>query len=266
MIDIPQAFWLALIQGVTEFLPISSSGHLILLPYFLNWPDQGLAFDVAVHVGTLSAILFYLREDIKKIAIDLIWLVMRKKKEEGSQLGLLILLATFPVVITVLAFDTDVWTRMRHPVVIGVTTAGFALVLLISDIFGSKKRTIQDLGWLDALVIGVAQAIALIPGTSRAGITMTAALMVGVDRRSSAKFSFLLSIPVIFAAGIQQSALLIENVATIDWQVFAIGLLVSAISAWLVIKIFIRWLTRIGMLPFVVYRVILGVFILTWIY
>ena len=155
---------------------------------------------------------------------------------------------------------------MRHPVVIGVTTAGFALVLLISDIFGSKKRTIQDLGWLDALVIGVAQAIALIPGTSRAGITMTAALMVGVDRRSSAKFSFLLSIPVIFAAGIQQSALLIENVATIDWQVFAIGLLVSAISAWLVIKIFIRWLTRIGMLPFVIYRVILGVFILIWIY
>jgi len=266
MIDTSQAFWLALVQGVTEFLPISSSGHLILLPYFLDWPDQGLAFDVAVHVGTLLGVLFYLREDIKKITLDLVWFVIQGKRGEGSKLGILILLATVPAVITVLVIDASVWSKMRHPVVIGVTTVGFALVLLISDIFGSKKRKIQDLGWRDAFVIGIAQAIALIPGTSRAGITMTAALMMGADRRSSAKFSFLLSIPVIFAAGIQQGFSLIENTTTIDWQVFITGLVVSGISAWLVIKIFIRWLTRIGMLPFVVYRVILGIFILTWIY
>ena len=266
MIDVPQAFWLALLQGITEFLPISSSGHLILVPHLLGWPDQGLMFDVAVHLGALVAVVIYLRQDVVIIARGLVRFIRTGHGSEGSRLGILIVLATLPVLIAGLWIDSTIAAMLRQPLVISLTTVVFGVVLLIADRLGSKQRKISEFGWQDALIIGVAQALALIPGTSRAGITMTAALIMGGERSEAARFSFLLSIPVILAAGTQQSFELVRvgAEAEVYWPVFLVGVTVAATSAWLVLKLFMHWIERAGMLPFVLYRLILGVWLFVW--
>lgn len=263
MIDIVQAFWLALLQGITEFLPISSSGHLVLVPRILGWPQQTVAFDVAVHVGTLFAVVYYLRQDLRIIGRSIYHRLISGSRSSGYNLGGLIVLATLPAVLVGILIE-PFSASLRQPVVIAATTAGFAVALFVADVYGSKRRTAVDLGWKDALIIGVAQALALIPGTSRAGITITAALALGVKSGTAARFSFLLSIPIISAAGVFKGLELGESTVAIPWSVFATGVIVSAVSSWLVIAMFLRWVERIGMLPFVFYRLILGALIFFW--
>ena len=266
MIDLSQAFWLALLQGLTEFLPISSSGHLILVPNVLGWPDQGLIFDVAVHIGTLLAVVIYLRRDLGLMIGGLAGFIRCGDKTEGVHLGLLVALATLPVLVTGFWIDSEIVSKLRQPLVVGISTIVFGIALWLTDLYGSKRRRIENFGWRDALIIGIAQALALIPGTSRAGITITAGLMIGAERQASARFSFLMSIPVILAAGTQQGLELRMIEAEVYWPAFLVGVTVSAISAWLVIKLFMHWIERSGMLPFVLYRMILGVCILVWFY
>ncbi len=260
MIDGTQAFWLALLQGLTEFLPISSSGHLVLIPHIFGWPDQGLTFDVAVHLGTLCAVFIYFRRDVSAISFGVVNCLRRRGTDESGRLGVLIVLATLPGVVAGIFLDPIIGHLFRDPLVIAATTAGYGFLLLVSDVFGSKRRTMNQLTWLDALIIGIAQALALIPGTSRAGVTMTAALMLGVQRSAAARFSFLLSIPIILAASVFKGRHL--AVETIDWLILGIGIIVSGSSAWLVITIFLKWIERVGMWPFVLYRIALGICLL----
>jgi undecaprenyl-diphosphatase len=264
LIDTGQAFWLALIQGLTEFLPISSSGHLVLVPRLLGWPDQDLTFDVAVHIGTLFAVVIYFRRDIATILWGLVDELLGRGQSKESRLGGLILLATLPAVVAGVFVNEILEASLRQPLVIAATTVGFAVLLLVADNRGSRQRRMDSLGWRDALIIGVAQALALVPGTSRAGITITAALMIGLERRSAARFSFLLAIPVILAAASLKGCDLVYATDPVDWGVFALGICVAAGSSWLVIALFLRFIERIGMLPFVLYRLVLGGLLFLW--
>ena len=249
---------LALIQGFTEFLPISSSAHLILVPRLLQWPDQGLAFDVAVHIGTLSAVIFYFRQQIVDISIDWTRSLAARRSVGQSQLGWAIIIATIPAVLAGFTFKNYIETELRSPLVIATTTVFFGLLLWVSDTNGRKIRNESTLNVVDVIVIGLAQALALIPGTSRSGITITAALFLGLNREAAARFSFLLSIPLILGAGLLKLKDLIEMHTPVDWYAIVSGTVISGISAYICIYLFLKALNRIGMTPFVIYRLLLG--------
>lgn len=253
--------FLALIQGLTEFLPISSSAHLILPSQLLSWPDQGLAFDVAVHVGTLIAVVGYFRRDIIVIVGDTISTLRTRQFTDNSRLGLWVVIATIPAVIAGLLFDNFIEQHLRSIEVIAYTTIGFGVLLWVSDRFIGQYKHQNDLTLVNVLIIGVAQAFALIPGTSRSGITMTASRFLGFSRESSARFSFLLSIPIILAAGSLKTFQLVmaPAQAQIDYLSLGWGIALSCISAYLCIHMFLKWLNRIGFFPFMIYRLILGV-------
>jgi len=261
-----QIVFLSLIQGLTEFLPISSSAHLILPAQLLNWQDQGLAFDVAVHVGTLIAIVGYFRKDIIQIVVA--WCVSLKDRQStsDSRLAWWIFLATIPACVAGLVFDEFISTHLRSVEVIGYTTIGFGVLLWLSDRYGSNDKTEYDFCPKSVLYIGLAQALALIPGTSRSGITMTAARFLGFSRECAARFSFLLSIPLILAAGGLKLIELISSNVVVDWTSIFVGVVLSAISAYLCIYLFLKWLNRIGFFPFFVYRLLLGSVLLFIVY
>ncbi len=250
---------LALIQGITEFLPISSSAHLILVPVLTDWRDQGLAFDIAVHVGTLLAVLLHFRAEVVRMAGGAVRPLRGLMLDAEGRLGWLVVLATIPVGLAGLAFKDVVETVLRGPVVIAWASIGFGILLWLADRYGRRIRDEHMLGWRGALMIGLAQALALIPGTSRSGITMTAGLALGLDRVAAARFSFLLSIPVIVLSGGLQVFELIAADVAVAWGVLLAGTALAAISAWLCIHLFLAWIARIGMAPFVIYRVALGV-------
>lgn len=252
---------LALVQGLTEFLPISSSAHLILLPRLAGWSDQGLAFDVAVHVGTLSAVLWYFRRELLPMAQD--WLgSLRGRHTPDSRIAWAVLFGTIPVGMAGLLFNDLIESHLRSPLVIAATTIGFGVLLWWADWAGRRERDEHAITWRDVLVVGVAQAIALIPGTSRSGITMTAALFMGLDRVGAARFSFLLSIPVIVLAGGLETLKLIRTSEAVAWGDLILGAVISALSAYLCIRLFIALLQRIGMAPFAIYRLLLGAVLL----
>ena len=193
---------LALVQGITEFLPISSSAHLILVPVFTGWPDQGPMIDVAVHVGTLGAVIVYFRRDVWQMISGLGRLGRNDRdRDPGLRLAFHVVVATIPVVVAGAVLTSFGLSILRSPVLIGWTTAGFGVLLYIADRSNMTIRKIEHMTLAHALFIGVVQAVALIPGTSRAGITMTAARVLGYERTESARFSMLLSIPTIIAAG-----------------------------------------------------------------
>jgi undecaprenyl-diphosphatase len=252
---------LALLQGLTEFLPISSSAHLILAPNLLGWSDQGLAFDVAVHVGTLLAVLLYFRRQIAALLADWIASLRTRTQVGESALAWGVLIGTLPVALAGLALEEVVETHLRSPLVIAAATICFGLVLWLSDWTGRKERGEETLTVRDCVWIGLAQALALIPGTSRAGITITAGMMVGLTPASAARFSFLLSIPTIFLAGGAKSYDLLGGHA-VDWPAMALGAVISAASAYACIHAFLKLLDRVGMLPFILYRLGLGVALL----
>ena len=253
---------LALVQGLTEFLPISSSGHLVLLPAFVDWKDQGLAFDVAVHVGTLLAVMVYFRADIQSITRDWVTSIARRQLVGQSMLGWAVLVGTIPggmcgVVLNVYGVDA-----IRSPSVIAATTIIFGLLLWWADARAKQQRSEQTLTWSDVLIIGCAQALALIPGTSRSGVTITAGLALGLTRSAAARFSFLLSIPIIGAAGFLKAVEATVVETEVSWIELGAGALIAALSAYLCIHYFLKLLDRVGLVPFVIYRLVLGVMIL----
>jgi undecaprenyl-diphosphatase len=256
------AVWLALLQGLTEFLPISSSAHLILVPKLLGWTDQGLAFDVAVHVGTLLAVVIYFRSDVMRLLHAWWRSVMRREQTADARLAWLLLLGTLPVAVAGLLLHDIVEAQLRSPHVIALATIGFGILLWIADLRGRQTRTEREMGVVDVLWIGFAQALALIPGTSRSGITMTAGLALGLTRTAAARFSFLLSIPVILMAGGYEARELVHQAGSVPWGAILLGTVVAAISAWLSILLFLRLIERVGMLPFVIYRLLLGCLLL----
>jgi undecaprenyl-diphosphatase len=257
--DIVQAITLAFIQGFTEFLPVSSSAHLIILPKFLDWPDQGLAFDVILHFATLCAVVIYYRSTLVKLGADFFSSVANRRMQGDSLLAWGILLGTIPVGITGLLFNDAIETHLRSFEVVAYATIFFGIMLGLSDwvnrSLGKSREMIQG---VDILIIGCFQALALIPGTSRSGITITAALFIGLSRGLSIKFAFLLSIPVIFLATILKTIDLFQESNQIDWLILLISFVVAFLASYLTIVFFIRLVERIGFLPFVVYRILLG--------
>ncbi len=260
--EVLQAIVLAIVQGLTEFLPISSSGHLILIPRFLGWQDQGLAFDVAVHVGTLLAVIAYFRDEIRGIVAAFLRSLSSGSVEGDARLGWAVLLGTIPVGLTGWLLVGYIETILRSPVLIGLTTSGFGLLLWLADRYGTRHRDEHHLSWRDVAVVGLAQALALIPGTSRSGITMTAGLMMGLSREGAARFSFLLAIPVIILAGGSETVQWLNDPDSTPWHILMIGVLVAGLCAFFCIDIFLKLVKRVGMLPFAIYRLLLGVMII----
>lgn len=254
------AFFLALIQGLTEFLPISSSAHLILPSAVFGWADQGLAFDVAVHFGSLGAVILSLRVEIRRIATGML-VGFGTRYPRHAKLGWLIGLATLPAVMSGLLAKDFIETTLRSELVIAIATISFGLLLWWAH-YQSGRGGFAKIGLKEAVLIGFAQALALIPGTSRSGITLTAALWLGLSRRVAAQFSFLLSIPIILGAALIKTKDLLETSDFVAWDLIAIGVVVSFISAYVCIQLFLAWIQRIGLLPFVAYRLLLGIILL----
>ena len=265
---------LALLQGLTEFLPISSSAHLILPSQILGWKDQGLGFDVAVHVGTLLAVMLYFRKELG--AMSVAWLgtinIGPAKNSTDNQalfegkLAWWIIFATIPAGLFGLLGKDLIEEHLRSALVIAATTLLFGFLLGFADVrTGHRKEheSLENLGFKGAMLIGLAQAIALIPGTSRSGITMTIGLLLGLSRDNAARFSFLLSIPAIAMAGSYLTLKLVLSTETVDWQAIGFGSFVAFISAYACIHYFLILLNKIGMMPFVIYRLALG-FGLLW--
>jgi len=254
--DLIQALILAIIQGMTEFLPVSSSAHLILVPKIIGWNDQGLLFDIALHFGTLLAVLIYFRDDLAQMIEDL----LRNRSDNIMQSDVMILIiATIPVVIVGGLFNDWIENNLRSSNVIATTSIIFGLILLASDKFSSSKN---NLTLRIGLLIGLAQVLALIPGVSRSGITITMGLFMGLGRVKSAKFSFLLAIPVILGASVLQ---IYESYSiafsSINYVLLLTGLSVSFLFAYFTIHWFLAFVTKVGMFPFVIYRIALGLFI-----
>lgn len=256
--DLLQIIVLALIQGLTEFVPISSSAHLILPSQLLGWEDQGLAFDVAVHVGSLLAVLFYFRKEVFGLLNGWLSTGFSKTPSEDGKLAWYIIIATLPAVVFGFLLNDWIEAHLRSTMVIAVTTIGFGVLLGLSDRIKNNRYEMAQLTIMMVLVIGFSQALALIPGTSRSGITITAALFLGLHRVDAARFSFLLSIPLIVAAGSYQTLKLVQGSLPVNWGDMALGVILSAISAWVCIHFFLVFISRIGMMPFVVYRLLLG--------
>ena len=261
--DIVAAIILALVQGLTEFLPISSSAHLILVPRFAGWPDQGLAFDVAVHLGTLIAVAWFCRREIIGIVTAFSSsLTGRDHEPAEARLGWAIIVATIPIVVAGFLFEDFVETRLRSPVVIAMATAFFGILLWVADWRRDSVDDEHDVTLGMALLIGIAQVLALIPGTSRSGITITAGLGLGLSRQAAARFSFLMSMPAIAGAAALETTELIRSSDPVPWMAIAVGLLIAALSAYLCIKLFLRIIERIGMVPFMLYRLLLAALLL----
>ena len=256
--DVIHTIILALIQGITEFLPISSSAHLILPFELLGWPDQGLAFDVAVHTGTLVAVLWYFREDIVRLLTALARHASTRRSSDDSRFAINLAIASLPLIPTGLLLKDLVETELRAVEVIAATTIVFGIALILADRFSQRSRKAETLTWLHALAIGLAQCLALVPGTSRSGITMTMALLAGYTREASARISFLISIPAIAGATTLSLFDVISSGEPVDWTAMALGFVVAAVSAHACITLFLDFITRLGFLPFVIYRLLLG--------
>lgn len=264
--DIWNIVVLALVQGITEFLPISSSAHLVLLPKLLHLEDQGLAFDVALHVGSLGAVLWYFRHDLRPL-FRAWWLSMRTRQLDAeSRLVWGVGLATFPVLLAGAVITLgDFENILRSVWLIAIANLVFAGWLWWADQYGRRVRDEYSLSFYDMMLIGLVQAIAIVPGTSRSGITITVALLLGLQRTAAARFSFLLSIPVIIVAGGGESVMLwTKSIPSVNWLALGLGAVLSGISAYLCIYLFIRLLERMSLLPFVLYRVVLGIILLVW--
>jgi undecaprenyl-diphosphatase len=257
---------LALVQALTEFLPVSSSGHLGLIGFLLGWEYQGVTFDLALHFGTLLAVLAYYRRDLTTIAVAML---TRDRSEHGRaqhRLGFGLALGILPAVIVGLAMGEETANALRVPTLIAVNLIAFGVLLGFADRAGSKSRGILDLSIKEALLIGAAQALALIPGTSRSGVTMTAGLFLGLDRHEAARYSFLMGVPVTAAACAHGALELYKSGENFAWADFAIGAAVAAVAGVACIHFLLHFLRRLGLMPFVWYRIALGLFVLGLVY
>jgi len=261
-----QLIVLAAVQGVTEFLPISSSGHLILVPAVVGWPDQQLLVDVAVHLGTLLAVIAYFWRDVAALFSGLLK-VARGRHDQSTRLLMRLLVGTIPVVAAGgVLVALDLVDALRNPEIIAWTTLGFGVLLYIADRLFLRVRKLDQMTMSHALIIGVAQILSLIPGTSRSGITMTAARMLGFERPEAARFSMLLSIPTILAAGVLVASDAAKVTVVGDITEAAIAGVLAFGFALLAITALLAWLRRATFGPFALYRVVLGITLLVWIY
>ena len=249
---------LAIVQGLTEFLPISSSGHLVLVPYLVEWQDQGLAFDVAVHFGSLLAVVVFFRDDIAGLLRGGLQLLGGNANSPQAYMALAIALGTIPAAAAGLLFASWIEENLRDPSIIVYTLAGYGILMAAADRYAKREKSITDVRIRDAIVIGVAQALALIPGTSRSGVTITAGRLLGFERQDAARFSFLLSSPAILLATAYAMLRLLRSGEAVAWLELGAGALVSLIVAYLSIEFFMRFVNRIGLLPFAVYRLVLA--------
>lgn len=255
---------LAIVQGITEFLPISSSAHLILVPEFTDWPDQGILIDVAVHVGSLVAVIVWLWRDILDMMAGLVdWRQKGLMAHPGRKMIAWLIVATIPVIVAGLALKMVGLDTFRSLAVIGWAMLGFGVLLWIVDALCVRIGRVDDLSWGDIVVLGLSQVLALIPGTSRAGITMTAGRLLGMQRDEAARFSMLMSIPTIIAAGALATLEAKEQglLGTIGVDA-AIAAGMSAIAAYIAIKLMMNWLKTASFLPFILYRIALGGFLI----
>ncbi len=254
-----QIIVLSLIQGLTEFLPVSSSAHLILGSRLFSWPDQGLVFDVATHLGTLLAVLFYFRKTITGMCMSWLAPALNSEQHEHRAMGKYLVLASIPVIAVGAIAHGWVETYLRDVRIIAVTTIFFGALLWVADAFFGRDRDLHNLKLKPAMLIGLAQVLALIPGTSRSGITITMGRMLGFSADASARFSFLLAIPVIAAAGAYGLLRMLLDDTALDWFQFLMAVGFSAVAGWVCIAAFLALLKRFGLLPFVIYRLILGI-------
>ncbi|MFZ5631750.1 MAG: undecaprenyl-diphosphatase UppP [Bacillota bacterium] len=246
-----EAVIMGLVQGLGEFLPISSSAHLVLTPWVFGWRDPGLAFDVALHLGTLVAVLSFFWRD---------WIIMardgffNRRTIEGRMFWYLVA-ATVPGAAFGFLFEDYISTVFRNPMLIGIMLIVMGIFLYLADRLAPAKKGLHQVGWKESIWIGISQAFAMIPGVSRSGITMTAGRLLGLDREASARFSFLLSTPIIVGAGLVQ----VNNLTPADFTVpFAAGIIVSAVVGYLAIKFLLRFLMTNSFAIFVIYRFIIG--------
>ena len=249
-----QTIVLSIVQGLTEFLPISSSGHLVLVPMVFGWTDQGLVFDVAVHFGSLAAVCVYFRNDLAGLIRGGAELLGGNGKSPQSKMALYIMIGTVPAAITGLLFAGWIEANLRNPAVIVLTLSGYGVLMALADRFGRHQRIIANVRLKDTIIIGIAQALALVPGTSRAGVTISAAMILGFQRQDAARFSFLLSAPIIMLATAFESSMLFVERTQIAWAQLAIGVSISAVVAYFSIDFFMRIVNAIGLLPFAIYR------------
>jgi undecaprenyl-diphosphatase len=260
-----QILVLAMIQGITEFLPISSSGHLILVPALTGWPDQGVVTDMVTNVGTLLAVIIYFFRDVIRM-IQGTFDLLRRRSTENSRLAFHVLIGTVPIIVIGLALKlTGLSDLIRSPTLVAVNLIVFGVLLWAADTFGLFTRGIRNMDWRSALLIGGAQAFSLSPGTSRSGITMTAARALGYVRPEAARFSFLLSIPANGAASALVIGDALKHGATISTAVVVTGVLTFFIALG-TIAVLMRMVRTQSFTPFVIYRVILGMVILGMIY
>ena len=258
-----QIIVLALIQGLTEFLPVSSSAHLILGGKVFGWPDQGLVFDVATHLGTLLAVLFYFRREL--LGMTACWFRPVRTPRDRQNRSMFVYLSVSSlatIFIGYLAFDL-ISENLRDLRVIALATLGFGVLLWVADAVSKEEKGIEGIDIRGALLIGLAQACALIPGASRSGVTITAGRLLGLSSDAAARFSFLLSIPVIAAAGGYGFLKTLQGDAGIDWLQFLLAAGFAAIAGWVCIAAFLALLKRVGLVPFIIYRLVLGL-VLLW--
>lgn len=264
--DIFQAMVLGVLQGLGEFLPISSTAHLVLAPYFFGWDDPGLSFDIALHLGTLVAVVWFFWKD---------WLDIFKSASNGlfktsyklsaaiysSNLLWLLVAASVPGGIVGYLLEDAAETKLRSPLVVAGALSLVGLLLFLIDKYAVHKKELVEIGYREALLIGLSQAVAIIPGVSRSGATMTMALALGLSRESAARFSFLLSTPIIFGAAMVKVPELFKN--GLDAPIL-FGILAAAVSGYLAIKYMLRFIQKVGYAPFFWYRLLLAAFILVF--
>jgi len=260
--DFLQVVVLAIVQGITEFLPISSSGHLILVPQLFGWRDQGLAFDAAIHIGTLAAIVAYFRVQLGHMASAWLRSVTHRELTADARLGWAVLWGTIPVGLCGLAFSDFIEKNFRSPLLVATTLSLYGIALWVADRLGRRVRDEYTVNWRDVVLIGIAQALALVPGTSRSGVTMTAGLSLGLTREAAARFSFLLAVPGTALAAALECWKMFHATVAVDWQAVFIGIVLAAVSGFLCIHFLLQFIQRIGMLPFTLYRLLLAGFIL----
>ena len=257
---------LGIIQGLTEFLPVSSTAHLAIVPRLFGWPDPGLSYDIALHVGTLAAVLLYFFRDWIQVIGQALGLNAGGDPEIRRNRALLwlLILGTLPAGIAGLLFQKQAETTLRGPYVIGTTMIGVGLFLWLAEYLGNKRKNLSHVTWLDSIGIGLAQAVAVIPGVSRSGITITTGLLCGLDRPSAARFSFLLSTPIILGAAAKDCWDLLRHEGGIPPELrtaFLLGILISGITGGVTIAFFLNFLRRRSLNWFVAYRVVFGIMV-----
>ena len=259
-----QAVVLGVVQGLTEFLPVSSSGHLILVPHLFGWPDQGLAFDAVIHLGTVAALVAYFRAELRAIFASV---GGATDHAEPRRLAILLIAATIPGGLVGVLFDELIEQHLRLPIVVAVSTLVWAVVMLAADRLAAARtdatRGEHNVGWGQGVLVGCAQALALIPGTSRSGITITAGLFGGLDRSTAARFAFLLGIPITAGAGALKALHLLKlGIPAGERGPLAVALLASFAAGWISVWFLVNYLKRNSLTPFVAYRIALGLLLL----